>query len=72
MTRPTPTPTQIRALRQAMGLTQRELGEAIYLAGADPARHVRSLEAGDKTPSGPLVKCLELIAAQKRIKVPWR
>lgn len=66
-----PTGAEIRELRQALGMTQRELGLALYLEGDEPDRHIRYLESEGKHPSGPLVRALELIAEQKGVRAPW-
>jgi transcriptional regulator with XRE-family HTH domain len=72
MAAPTPTPAQLRDLRAALGMTQKELGLALYLAGGDPARHIRRMEAGDREVTGPIVRALECIAKEARVKCPWQ
>ena len=67
-----PTSKQILALRTRLGLTQRQLGEMLYLSKADPGRHIRYLESGKREPSGPLVRALEIIARNAHVRVPWR
>ena len=52
------TPTEIKSARQRLGFSQRELAEALYLSDA---RIVRMWEAGDRDPSGPVVKAIELM-----------
>jgi len=62
----------IRAVREALGLTPRALGFALYLSDRDPGRHVRRLENDVKKPSGPLVRALEALAKDADVSVPWK
>jgi len=56
----------IRALRRALGLTQFQLGRALYLEGPHPDRVVRRWESGAPM-SGPARKALEMMAEKARI-----
>lgn len=67
-----PSGEQIRELRQALNLTQRELAQKLYLSGDEPERHIRRLEANERKPSGPLVRALEAIAKDAKVRVPWK
>lgn len=60
------TPKQLRDLRRSLGLSQRQLGLAVYLGGKDPARHIRKLEAGDVPITGPMKKALESLRPAKQ------
>jgi transcriptional regulator with XRE-family HTH domain len=69
---PLPTGEQIRELRQALGLTQLQLARKLYLSGKEPDRHIRRLEANERNPSGPLVRAMEALAKEAKVKVPWK
>ena len=66
-----PSGAEMRALREALGLSARELGVALYLADSDPGRHVRRLESEAKKPSGPLIRAMEAVAKDAGVSVPW-
>jgi DNA-binding transcriptional regulator YiaG len=53
-------PAQIKAIRKRAGLSARELAEVLGLAGND-GRHIRFLESGERTASGPLIRLLEML-----------
>lgn len=64
------THTELRAMRKAMGLSQRELG---ILAGLKPtaaAGLVNRHEAGTVKPSGPTMRAYELILQLHNLKHP--
>lgn len=67
-----PTGEQIRALRDGLGMTQRELAAKLYLSDKDPERHISLLENGHRKPSGPMVRALEGIAQDAKVRVPWK
>ena len=58
------TRSQMRELRQSLGLTQRELAQLLRLAPNTGADTVRKYESGVIRPSGPVVLLYELL--QKR------
>jgi DNA-binding transcriptional regulator YiaG len=54
------TPTQFAQARAALGMTQRQLAEALRL-GKDGGRAVRRWEAGDRPVSGPASLAIEAL-----------
>jgi DNA-binding transcriptional regulator YiaG len=54
------TPAEIKAARQALGMTQRQLGEALRLS-PDEGRTVRNWESGRTKISGPASLALEAL-----------
>jgi len=61
----------LRAVREALGMTPKALGIALYLSDRDPARHIRRLENEVKKPSGPLIRAMEAVAKDAGVSVPW-
>ena len=61
------TPDQIKAARQALGLTQAGLAAALELANADSAT-VRSWENGRRAPSGPVRVAIRLMLEIKELR----
>lgn len=55
-------PATFKSIRQRAGLTQSGLASFLRL-GDNGGRYVRMIEAGDRTPSGPVVYLLELLDA---------
>lgn len=53
-------PEQIRAIRTRAGMSCSALAETLGLAGTD-GRHIRMLESGERSASGPLVRLLEML-----------
>jgi DNA-binding transcriptional regulator YiaG len=60
-------PQTIKGLRQSLGLTQQQFAERLGLATKGA---VSLLESGDREPTGPLVKLLEMLAADAGKKLP--
>jgi len=56
------TPAAFKSIRQRAGLTQSGLAGFLRL-GDNGGRYVRMIEAGDRTPSGPVVYLMELLDA---------
>lgn len=54
-------PQQIKDMREDMGLSQKELGIKLRLAGDSPDRTVRAWESGKTPISGPASLALEYI-----------
>lgn len=54
------TPTQVRELRQALGLTQSELAAALRM-GSEGRRTIRRWETGEQAITGPASVALELL-----------
>lgn len=55
------TPTQIKRIRDRMGLTQSELADALRLAPKNGNRTVRAWEAGETNITGPASLALEYL-----------
>lgn len=53
-------PAEFKAIRQRAGLTQSGLAARLRL-GDNGGRYIRMIEAGDRTPSGPVEICMELL-----------
>jgi DNA-binding transcriptional regulator YiaG len=51
---------EFKAIRQRAGLTQNALAAFLRL-GDNGGRYVRMIEAGDRTPSGPICYLMELL-----------
>ncbi len=66
-----PTGARLAVLRNALGLTQSELGLKLYLSGKNPARQISRLENGTGTISGPIIRALEAIAKDGKVVLPW-
>lgn len=62
------TPKEFRAIRTALKLSTREIGEALGLRG-DPGRTVRRYEAGDIEISGPVQTAM--LAMKDGFRPPW-
>jgi DNA-binding transcriptional regulator YiaG len=60
---PSMKPNQIRALREALKMTQEEFAARL---GLQTRGAVSKLESGAKEPKGPLLALLRLLAEQKR------
>lgn len=56
------TPEQIKSIRLTLGLSAAAMAEYIGLKGTD-GRYVRAIEDGERNPSGPVVRILEMIEA---------
>lgn len=54
------TPAEFKAIRQRAALTQSALAARLRL-GENGGRYIRMIEAGDRTPSGPIELCMELL-----------
>ena len=54
------TATEFKAIRQRAGLTQSGLAARVRL-GDNGGRYIRMIETGDRSPSGPLEICMELL-----------
>jgi len=54
------TPATLKAQRKALGLSTRQLGQAIGWTG-DPSRTVRRLEAGERPITGPVARAVALL-----------
>ena len=63
------TPADIRALRDALGMTQ---GEFADIMGINGPAYVSAWEAGTRTPSGPAVKLMQAYRAGYRPDGPWQ
>ena len=57
------TPAIFKSIRTQAGLTQRQLAERLRVG----ARHIRSIEAGDREPSGPLTVLMEQIEQEQSL-----
>ena len=55
-------PDRIKAIRTALGISASAMAEYIGLKGTD-GRYVRAIEDGERNPSGPLIRILEMIEA---------
>lgn len=58
------TAAEFKAIRLRASLTQSQLAARLRLA-SDGGRFIRMIEAGDRTPSGPVEICMELLDANK-------
>jgi DNA-binding transcriptional regulator YiaG len=56
------TPAEFKSIRQRAGLTQSGLAARLRLT-ADDGRYIRMIESGKRTPSGPVVLCMEMLDA---------
>lgn len=54
------TPSQFIQARKALGLSVKEMAEALRFGG-DGQRHVRRLESGECAITGPVQTCIELL-----------
>jgi len=61
------TPTEIKALRKSLGLTQSRFGRLLGLDGKDVSNTVRSWESGRRVPSGPVTKLMLLLERDPRL-----
>lgn len=55
------TPDELRAARIRLGMTPAQLGKALRLKSKDPARTVRTWEAGTRPITGPVEVAIELM-----------
>lgn len=53
-------PEEIKAIRQRAGLSSGALAETLGLVSTN-GRHIRMLERGERSPSGPIVRLLEML-----------
>lgn len=58
------TPDRIKSIRLTLGLSASAMAEYIGLKGTD-GRYVRAIEDGERNPSGPVVRILEMIEASE-------
>lgn len=63
------TASELRKLRASLGLSQRDLGLAVYLKGKYPGRHISRLESGKKPITGPIERALEAVAEKAGVAV---
>lgn len=54
------TPAQLKAIRERSGMSAAVLAETLGLAGTD-GRHVRMMESGERSISGPIARLLEML-----------
>lgn len=61
------TSAEIKSARQALGLSQTGLAEALRL-GPNGERTIRRWEQGDVTVTGPASVAIEMLVAEKRVQ----
>lgn len=52
------TPDRLREIREDLGLSRTELGQALGLSGATPGHTVRMWETGTRVITGPVARCV--------------
>lgn len=62
------TPEEIRALRQALGLTQVAFAELVGVT----SNHCAKWERGERTPSEPAARLMRMIAEREGVNLPTR
>lgn len=60
----------IKQIRKALGLTQRQLAKELGLSDKNGDVYIRKVENGKTNPSGLLIKAIELLCEKNNIKLP--
>ena len=59
-------PDRLREIREDLGLSRTELGQALGLSGKTPGHTVRMWETGTRVITGPVARCMEYMRQTRR------
>ena len=73
------TPTRMKEIRKALGLSQKAMARALRLKGTD-GRAIRQWEKGEREPSGPVTLLYEIferpldrdLIPLRKLRIEWR